>query len=293
MGAPLVGTTGWGRPDWVGPFYPVHLRTKPEAWLAHYATRFRAVEIASSFDRFPDEELVDAWARAGVALQARGSFEFSLKLPRVVTHEALPAGDVDAAREWCGRFDREVLDPLAGEGLLGVVLVQLPPRYACTPGRARELAAALAPLAERRVAIEFRSPTWAVNGCVAPEAERLFASGDACLVEVDAPGAPADVRAPLAAKHAYLRLHGRRAELWRESELRDGARYDYLYAREELAGAVERVRDHQRAGREVRVFFNNAARAQAVANAIDMLELLAGAPTQPRPKLTAQQRLPF
>lgn len=293
MSRTLVGTTGWSHPDWVGPFYPVHLRERPDAWLAHYATRFRAVELAGSFDQFPDAELVGEWARAGVALQARASFEFSLKLPRLITHEALLAGDVDAAREWCGRFDREVLDPLAGEGLLGAVLVQLPPRFEASERRARDLAAALAPLAERRLAIEFRSPTWAADGCLVPEAERLFAEGDACLVEADLPGAPADVRAPLAARHAYLRFHGRRASAWEGEHGREAAsRYDYLYPRAELAPFVHRVREHERAGREVRVFFNNAPRAQSVANAVDMTELLAGGATGlGRPKLTAQQRL--
>lgn len=299
----LVGTTGWSRPDWVGPFYPVHLRERPDAWLAHYATRFRAVELAGSFDPFPDADLVGEWARAGVALQARASFEFSLKLPRVVTHDALPAGDVDAAREWCGRFDREVLDPLAGEGLLGAVLVQLPPRFEASERHAHDLAAALAPLAERRLAIELRSPTWAKDGCVVPEAEKLFTEGDACLVEADVPGAPGDVRPPLAARHAYLRFHGRRAGAWTPTTARDGAdasfvtsssRYDYLYPRAELAPFVERVREHERAGREVRVFFNNAPRAQSVANAVDMTELLAGGATGlGRPRLTAQQRLPW
>lgn len=292
MPATLVGTSGWSRPDWVGPFYPVHLRERPEAWLAHYATRFRTVEVASSFDAFPDEALVAAWSRAGVALLARGSFEFSLKLPRAITHDALPRGEVDAARAWAGRFDREVLDPLAGEGLLGVVLAQLPPSFEASPENAEALAAALEPLAERRVAVELRSPTWAHRGCVVPELEPLFTSPDVCLVEADLPGA-LDVRPPIAARHAYLRFHGRRADLWARDAPRDGARYDHLYARDDLAPWAERVREHQRAGREVRVYFNNAPRAQSVANAMDLVALLGAPAPLPRPRLTAQQRLPF
>jgi uncharacterized protein YecE (DUF72 family) len=216
-----------------------------------------------------------------------------LKLPRSVTHDALPRGEVEAARAWCGRFDREVLDPLAGEGLLGAVLVQLPPSFEASAQAARDLIAALEPLAERRLAVELRHASWAREGCIAPEAEALFGGGDVCLVEADLPGAPRDVRAPLAARHAYMRLHGRREDLWRPTELRDGARYDYLYGREALVPLVERVREHQRAGREVRVFFNNAPRAQSVANAVDVLEMLAGAASPvARPRLTAQQRLP-
>ena len=288
MAATLVGTTGWGHPDWVGPFYPVHMRARPDAWLGHYATRFRTVEIASSFDAFPDEGLVAEWARAGVALQQRGPFEFSLKLPRAFTHDALVRGDVATAREWAGRFDREVLDPLAGEGLLGVVLAQLPPAFGASARNAKALVDALEPLAERRLAVELRSVSWARKGCLVPELDALFAGGDACLVEADLPGG-LDVRPAVAARHAYLRFHGRRAEEWRA----DGARYDYLYSRDELAPWAERVREHQRAGREVRAYFNNPRRAQAVANALDLVELLGAAAPLPRPKLTAQQRLPL
>src|SRR5436305_6731931 len=82
-----VGTSGWSHPEWVGPFYPVALRDAPHAWLAYYASRFRCVEINGTFDAFPDEDLVAAWARAGLELSAASSpFEFSLKLPRECTH---------------------------------------------------------------------------------------------------------------------------------------------------------------------------------------------------------------
>lgn len=291
MAATLVGTSGWSRPDWVGPFYPVHLRARPEAWLAHYATRFRSVEVTSSFDAFPDEDLVASWSRAGVSLLARGPFEFSLKLPRSITHDALLRGDVDDAREWAGRFDREVLDPLAGEGLLGVVLMQLPPSFEASPENAEALAATVEPLAERRVAVEFRSATWARGGCLVPELDPVFAGGDVCLVEADLPGA-VDARQVVGARHAYLRFHGRRADIWSATGERDGARYDHLYARDDLAPWAERIREHQRAGREVRAYFNNAPRAQSVANAMDLVELLGSPAGLPRPKLTAQQKLP-
>lgn len=288
-----VGTTGWSHPDWVGPFYPVHLRERPDAWLAHYATRFRSVEVASSFDQFPDEALVASWAREGVALQQRAPFEFSLKLPRVITHDALPAGNTEMARERIGDFDREVLDPFEGEGLLGVVLAQFPPSFRGSAENAAALVEALAPLAERRVAIELRHHSWTRDECLIPALDRLFASGDICLVEADLPGAP-DARAPVGAKHAYLRFHGRREGAWNtKGDLRDGARYDYLYSHEELGPWAQRVRDHVRAGRDVRCYFNNAPRAQAVANAVDLAALVGSAPQAPRPKLTAQKRLPL
>lgn len=287
-----VGLSGWSYPEWVGPFYPVALRSEPEAWLDHYASRFRTVEINSTFYAFPGDALVSSWCRRGVAFQERAPFEYSLKLPRSVTHEALVSGDAAAAREVTGRFDREVLDPLAGEGLLGAVLVQLSPRFKASEAGVDALLDVVGALAERRVAIEFRHPSWLEGECVAPAADRLFALPDVCLVELDMPGLPR-VLPPVDASHAYIRFHGRREDLWHApgSGAHDGARYDYLYSEEELRPWVERLRALDDSRKDVRAYFNNTPGAKGVANAIDLLALLGQAPDAPRPKLTEQTRL--
>lgn len=289
-----VGTSGWSYPEWVGPFYPVQLRSSPGEWLEHYATRFPTVEINSTFYAFPSDEILESWMRRGVVIQERSPFEFSLKLPREVTHLALVEGDLARARAITGRFDREVLDPLAGEGLLGAVLVQLSPRYAASPEAVAGVEAVLEALVERNVAIEPRHPSWAYNGCVAPVAETLFRRPEVCLAELDIPSVP-PIRPPTRSHHAYLRFHGRRAEYWSgeksQAELRDGARYDYLYSREELAPWVERVREHAAAGTQVRVYFNNTPHAKGVLNALEFMEGLGLAPHVPKPRLTEQTRL--
>jgi uncharacterized protein YecE (DUF72 family) len=287
-----VGMSGWSYPEWVGPFYPVQLRSDSTAWLAWYATRFRAVEINSTFYAFPGEELVASWARQGVAFLERGPFEFSLKLPRDVTHVAVPAGDRDAARETAGRFDREVLDPLAGEGLLGAVLVQLPPRLPPTPEVIRTLADVVGALEERRVALELRDPRWTPHGVVLEAAQGLFASPEVALVEWSgALEGPAPM-APAAASHAYLRLHGRKFDpLLVEAD--DAARYDYLYREDELRPWAQRALELESRGREVRVFFNNTTKAKGTANALQLLEMIGQAPAGvTMPKLTEQTRLP-
>ncbi len=293
-----VGLSGWSYPEWVGPFYPVQLRSDPSAWLAYYATRFRAVEINSTFYALPGEELVASWARQGVSFLERGPFEFSLKLPREVTHQALPAGDRDAAREVTGRFDREVLDPLAGEGLLGAVLVQLPPRLPPTPEAVRTLAAVIQALEERRVALELRDPRWLRHGVPVPEAEPLFATPDVALVEWAGHAQAEPVLPPVGASHAYLRLHGRKFDpeetLVDEAghPLEEGARYDYLYAPDELRPWAEHALDLESRGKEVRVFFNNTTKAKGTLNALEFLEMIGQAPAGvPKPRLTEQTRL--
>ena len=298
-----VGASGWSYDDWVGPFYPVALRERPAEWLSYYASRFSSVEIHSTFDAFPSDDLVEDWARQGVALQESPEsegFEYSLKLSREVTHQLLPAGEVAAARDLTGRFDREVLDPLAGEGLLGAVLVQLPPGFAPSPERIAALQEVIGALAERRVAIEFRDPRWFERGCVVLAAERLFASQWVALVEQDSPAVPRALP-PIAARHAYIRLHGRRADRWLGLPLaaqqarakHDGTRYDYLYDEDELRPIAERAALLDASRKDVRVYFNNTPGAKAVANALDLLRMVGSAPADaPRPRLTQQTRLP-
>jgi uncharacterized protein YecE (DUF72 family) len=76
----LVGTSGFSYGHWAeGVFYPAGVC--PERYLEHYATRFDAVEIDSTFYRLPAESVVDGWAR-----RTPPGFRFALKGSRYVTH---------------------------------------------------------------------------------------------------------------------------------------------------------------------------------------------------------------
>ena len=253
-----VGASGWSHAAWVGPVYPVQLRDKPDRWLRAYAQRLRTVELTSTFLAPPDADLLASWAREGVALLHEGPFEFTLQLPREVTHDALPAGDVQRAWEAAARFERGVLEPLADEGLLGAVLVHLPPDYAPSAERADALAEALAALAGRPAALLFGDAAWLAS----PHARRLLREPDVCLVE-DGRGAPLP-----GARHAYLRTEGG-----------------------DPASLAQRARAHAAMGREVRVYFTQPAGGRAVADAVALLHELGESRHVPRPRLTAQTRL--
>ena len=69
-----VGTSGWSYPKWRPGFYPEG--TKPAEFLAHYATRFRTVELNTTGYRLPAEEQFRRWAE-----QVPDGFEFAPKLP--------------------------------------------------------------------------------------------------------------------------------------------------------------------------------------------------------------------
>ena len=253
-----VGASGWSHEAWVGPVYPVPLRRRPERWLRAYAQRLRTVELTSTFHAPPSDDLLASWARDGVDLLHEGPFEFTLQLPREVTHDALPAGDVQRAWEAAARFERAVLEPLADEGLLGAVLVRLPPAYAPTARNADALAEALGALAGRSAALLFDDPAWLAS----PHARTVLRDPDACLVEDDR-GAPLP-----GARHAYLR-----------------------FTEGDADALAQRARAHAAMGRDVRVYFTEPAGGRAVANAIALLHALGEARHVPPPRLTAQTRL--
>jgi uncharacterized protein YecE (DUF72 family) len=139
-----VGTSGYSYKEWKGPFYPPKLPAKQ--MLAFYREHFRTVEINYTFRRMPTESVLDSWAGAVPA-----DFQFALKAPEAITHrkrlkdtEELLAGFLDVARRL-----RERLGPL---------LFQLPPTFKKDTPRLRAFLALLPP--ERRVAFEFRHPSW-------------------------------------------------------------------------------------------------------------------------------------
>lgn len=75
-----IGTTGWSYKDWVGPLYPEG--TRQGSFLAEYARHFDLVEVDSTFYRPPSAEVVQRWAD-----QTPDGFSFSLKVPRLITHD--------------------------------------------------------------------------------------------------------------------------------------------------------------------------------------------------------------
>ena len=73
---------GWSYNFWAGNFYPEGL--KAEEFLTEYAKHFKTVEVDSTFYRTPYESTVVKWKK-----QTPDDFIFSLKFPKVITHEKM------------------------------------------------------------------------------------------------------------------------------------------------------------------------------------------------------------
>jgi uncharacterized protein YecE (DUF72 family) len=167
---PLVGTCGFGYPEWRGRFYPPELA--PGDWLGFYGRVFEAVELDGTFYRPPEAGQVAVWADA---LPDR--FAVAAKAPRAITHEARLEGE--AAAGMLRAFAR-ALEPF-GDRLLAVVL-QLPPSLDAGEGRER-----LARLLDTRpgglpIVVEVRHRSW--DEAWLPE---LLEAGGAGLVLADRP----------------------------------------------------------------------------------------------------------
>jgi uncharacterized protein YecE (DUF72 family) len=178
-----IGTSGFSYAEWKPGFYPPKLPQKD--FLGYYASQLPAVEIDSTFYRFPRPTTLESWRNT-----TGPDFRFALKAPQKITHrERLEAGS-EATAYWTG------LLPTLGERL-GIVLYQLPPFFKRDDERLGAFLGAL-PTAPP-VAFEFRHPSW-----YCPDVYALLRARDAALCIRDEDAGTTQVE--LTAERTYLRL---------------------------------------------------------------------------------------
>ena len=224
-----IGTSGWQYDHWKGRFYPEDLR-KSE-WFDHYARHFDTVEVNNTFYHLPEADTFDSWRE-----QSPNGFRYVLKFSRYGSH-IKKLKDPDAS---IGMF-LERAERLGG--LLGAILVQLPPNW---HGNVERLDAFLAAAPKhQRWAVEFRNPEWLREETF----ETLRRHGAALCVHDLIDDHPREVTADW----VYLRFHG----------AGDGGNYTH----QALTASARRIKRHMGDGLDVYAFFNNDARGHAVENA--------------------------
>jgi len=108
----FLGTSAFTASGWAGSFYPTGM--KPSEYLSFYATRFRTVEIDSTYYGTPSAATVEGWYRRTPA-----DFVFAAKVPQVVTHEKALAN--------CDGEFSEFVERMSGlKEKLGPLLLQFP-----------------------------------------------------------------------------------------------------------------------------------------------------------------------
>lgn len=110
-----VGTIGWSYNFWKGNFYPNRISSKD--FLAYYSTKFKTVEVDSTFYRIPSQQIITNWKK-----QTPEGFLFSLKFPQVITHIKMLKDCQDETNAFLGKV------ALLKEKL-GCLLLQFPPAF--------------------------------------------------------------------------------------------------------------------------------------------------------------------
>jgi uncharacterized protein YecE (DUF72 family) len=229
-----VGTSGWSYPHWENVLYPAGLPASER--LGRYVEAFDTAELNASFYRWPKERTFDGWRR-----RLPPGFLLSVKAPRGLTHaKQLYAPEVWVERLvscWHQLGDRR-----------GVLVVQLPPKLARDDARLEYF---LSRLPEwMRVAVEFRHPSWLDDDVFG-----MLSRYGAAYVVMSGAGLPCVLKAT--APFVYVRMHG--------------PDHDHLYGGSysdaDLSWWADRIRDWQRLGHSVFVYFNNDGGGNAVRNA--------------------------
>jgi uncharacterized protein YecE (DUF72 family) len=236
----LVGCSGWSYDDWVGAFYPVELANKKGEWFDYYSQYFSTVEINSTFYRPPGERQVKAWISKA---KNKKGFEYSLKVPQLVTHKALVEGDKERAIFWATSFEKTCVRPLAEVGLLGGVLLQLSPYFKNEGFALDSLNNVLDAVSHQDFdyVVEFRHRSWLDESKKGLDSATLDALKERNVANVLIDGPGLHVGTEQTADHAP----------W-----------------------VPQIKEAELKEAKMRIYFNNHARAKSVRNAFLLMDLL-------------------
>jgi uncharacterized protein YecE (DUF72 family) len=185
-GMARIGIAGWSLP------LPLRQSTHADlSLLEQYGHLFDVVEINSSFYRLHRLATYQRWAASVPA-----EFRFSVKLPKLITHEKRLVG--------CKPDLDEFMGCVHGLGeKLGVWLVQLPPSAALERRAAQIFFAAMRRRSSRPIACEPRHPSWFTGS-----ADKMFEEFGVTRVLADPVPRGCEINSARGHGFAYMRLHG-------------------------------------------------------------------------------------
>jgi uncharacterized protein YecE (DUF72 family) len=268
----FYGTAGWSFDDWTGPFYPPSAAKKPLAW---YSDWFDCAEVNATFYRPPEPRLAAGWVK-----QVEGKrFVFPVKVSQELTHDPkarVARAGAASVEEWGRAEARSFLAgvaPLEAAKRLGPLLLQFPWSFR-NSAAARDRIARLAEWFEGKpLVVELRHASWDRD-----EARGWLRELGLGWVNVDQP-ALKDCIGPgehATSDVAYVRLHGRRKDVWFSRDIEPHERYDYLYTKEELEPWAERVKRMMARAKTLYVIGNNHYRGKAPANTLQLKAMVSG-----------------
>ncbi|MGB9857622.1 MAG: DUF72 domain-containing protein [Dictyoglomaceae bacterium] len=209
----FIGTSGWSY------FW------NPKKSLQWYIenTPFNAVEVNSTFYRFPFESFIKSWLKFGDKLR------FVIKVHRSITH--IHRLNESAKEQW-EKFRNYFISL---ESFIDFYLFQMPPSFKSENLERVINFAKFTDLGER-FAFEPRNKDWFKE-----EIYEKLRKNKITFVSVSAPTLPDDLI--VTTSSLYLRFHGK------------GKWYSYVYSEEELREFAEKIK--KLSPQKVYIFFNN------------------------------------
>ncbi len=259
-----IGTAGWSYKDWEGIVYPAQKGRDFHAlyFLGRY---INIIEINSTFYRPPVMRISLSWVRKAEGFP---DFLFAVKLHQVFTHNRK-----DFTQKEVDEFKLGI-EPLVSAGRLAAILLQFPWSFANTIANTKYLIRLFELFSGFPLALEVRHGTWADQRFC-----ELLAEHKVCYVNIDQPLINNSIAPSAIVTHpefTYVRLHGRNYKDWfRDGAGRD-ARYNYLYSKSELDEWVNRIKNLGTKSGKVLVITNNHYRGQAMANALQIKNMITG-----------------
>jgi uncharacterized protein YecE (DUF72 family) len=226
-----LGTMGYAYDDWRRVFFPPHLPR--DRWLGYYARCFDTLELNTTFHAFPTAERLRSWAAA-----VPETFRFSVKAPRLITHESGIDEAVSALHAFCG-----VVLSLGRK--LGGVLLQFPPTFEASRLVDLERLIAAVP-ADCPLFVELRHASWQT-----PVTQALLHEHGVAWVIVDHLDHPWLVTVPVTATTVYVRLVGKHGRFDREDREQFDPTAELQQWKDRLLASLTPE------AREVWVLFNN------------------------------------
>lgn len=260
----FIGTAGWSYKDWEEIVYPEIKETgfHPLAFLASY---INIVEVNSTFYRLPAISMSVSWVKKVAGFP---DFLFGIKVHQVFTHDRKDWTQKDVDDFKLG------IEPLRAKGKLATLLFQFPWSFVNSTGHWDYLILLFKLFAGYPMAVEVRHSSWDE-----PSFYQLLSEYRVCYCNIDQPVLRSSIKPSALSTipdFSYVRLHGRNYKDWfREGAGRD-ERYNYLYSKDELEEWVQRIKELGQKTDKVFVITNNHYRGQALANALQIKNMVTG-----------------
>jgi uncharacterized protein YecE (DUF72 family) len=272
----FIGTAGWSYDDWEGIVYP-QKKVRGFHALIFLGQYINIIEINSTFYRPPAIQISLSWIKK---VENYPDFLFAVKLHQIFTHKRKDFSQKDVDNFKLG------IEPLRARERLASILIQFPWSFASTLPNNEYLINLFKSFSDYPLALEVRHSSW-----INQDFYKLLSEYKVSFCNIDQPIFRNSIKPSSISTNpefSYVRLHGRNYKNWFKQDAGRDERYNYLYTKEELEDWIERIKDLGNQSSKVYIITNNHYRGQALANALQIKNLITGEKLDIPPLLVEQ-----